>query len=232
MWKRIAAFAVHGLTASGAVLGLLALERAAAGDLRLCFLFLGAALIVDAVDGPLARVIRVAEVLPRFSGVRLDLIVDYLTYCLVPAYIVLKSQMVPAPLAPWAAGAILVSSLYHFCDRESKTADGYFVGFPAIWNIVVFHFFALQPPAWIAATAVALLVALTFVPILWVHPLRATRFRPVTLAVLACWSIAALSVLLQEPPAGEIVRLTLAMAAAYATGLCLLRTFVLRCGEG
>jgi phosphatidylcholine synthase len=49
------------------------------------FVWLGGALIVDAADGPLARKLEVKTVLPRFSGERLDLIVDYLTYVAVPA---------------------------------------------------------------------------------------------------------------------------------------------------
>ena len=84
MIARLGAAAVHLLTASGAVLALLALRAVHQGDWQMMFVWLGAALIVDAADGPLARKLEVKTVLPRFSGERLDLIVDYLTYVAVP----------------------------------------------------------------------------------------------------------------------------------------------------
>ena len=90
MIARLTAAAVHLLTASGAVLALLALRAVHQGDWRMMFVWLGAALIVDAADGPLARRLEVMTVLPRFSGERLDLIVDYLTYVVIaydPVYL-------------------------------------------------------------------------------------------------------------------------------------------------
>lgn len=227
----VAAFAVHAFTASGAVVGLFALERAAAGDLRGCFVLLGVALAVDAADGPAARWLRVADVLPRFSGARLDLVVDYLTYCVVPAYVILVTDMVPAGAAPWAVGAILVSSLFHFADRQSKTDDGYFVGFPAIWNLVVFHIHVLQPAPWWAAAIIALFVLLTFVPMKWIHPLRAPRLRPLTLSVVACWAAAAVSVLVwpagaEAGGAGALQSAILIAAIVYVCGLCIARSLL------
>jgi phosphatidylcholine synthase len=49
---------------------------AAHSDWQGIFIWLGVALFVDTIDGPLARRVRVTEVLPRRSGERLDLIVD------------------------------------------------------------------------------------------------------------------------------------------------------------
>ena len=83
---RLAAAAVHLLTATGAVWALLALLAVHAGDYNTMFAWLGVALVVDAVDGPLARRVGVTTVLPRFSGTRLDLIVDYLTYVVAVSY--------------------------------------------------------------------------------------------------------------------------------------------------
>ena len=183
MIKRIAAASVHLLTASGAVLALLALEAVHAGDVQMMFVWLGIALVVDAVDGPLARLIDVKTVLPRFSGERLDLIVDYLTYDVVPAFALIQSALLPESFRLPAAIAILLSSLFHVSDVESKTKEGYFVGFPAIWNIVLLYLFALAPPPHVALAIVAAFVALTFVPILCVHPFRVARLRPLTCVV-------------------------------------------------
>jgi len=89
------AAAVHVLTASGAVLAFLATLAVFAGDVRAAFLWLFAAVIVDAADGWLARLARVSERLPRVSGARLDDLVDYLTYVFVPMLIVWAARLLP-----------------------------------------------------------------------------------------------------------------------------------------
>lgn len=129
MRKGLAA-SVHALTASGALSGFLALLAADHGQWEAAFLWLGAALIADGLDGPIARRLDVARVLPRFSGKTLDVIVDYLNYVTVPAFIVARSALVPRPLAvPLALGVMLVS-LYHFIDAESKPPTATSSDFP------------------------------------------------------------------------------------------------------
>ena len=150
MSGRLRASLVHVLTASGAALALMALIAAADGHWQEMFVWLGLALIVDGIDGPLARAAKVDQVLPRFSGVRLDLIVDYLTYVAVPAFALARAELLPEAFRLPAAIAILLSSLFHVADRDSKTEDGYFVGFPAIWNIVCLYLFAFMPPPTLA----------------------------------------------------------------------------------
>ena len=58
--ERMQAFAVHVLTASGVAFGLLAVLAAHERRFSAMFLWLGIALIVDGIDGPLARRLRVA----------------------------------------------------------------------------------------------------------------------------------------------------------------------------
>jgi phosphatidylcholine synthase len=84
--SRTPTFAVHVLTASGAALALFALMEAVREHWAAMFLWLGLALFVDAIDGPIARRFGVAETLPNWSGDTLDLVVDFLTYVFVPAY--------------------------------------------------------------------------------------------------------------------------------------------------
>ena len=61
MSERISAAAVHLLTASGAAFALLALIAAAQDNWQWMFVWLGVALIVDTVDGPLARRVDVTS---------------------------------------------------------------------------------------------------------------------------------------------------------------------------
>ncbi len=225
MIARLGAAAVHLLTASGAVLALLALRAVHQDDWQMMFVWLGAALIVDAVDGPLARLLAVKTVLPRFSGERLDLIVDYLTYVAVPAYALTEAPLLPEAARLPAAAAILVSSLFHVADRNSKTEEGYFVGFPAIWNVVLLYLFALGLSPGVSLAIVAIFVLLTFVPVLAVHPFRVERLRPLTCLVTALWAGAALAAIANPFPSPLWVQAVLLLTAIYFASVGLYRSF-------
>jgi phosphatidylcholine synthase len=191
------------LTASGAAFALFALILAVGGHWAIMFLCLGLALIVDGIDGPLARVFKVAETLPRYSGDTLDLVVDFTTYVFVPAYAVVASGLLPPSLAIVAGVAIVITGAIYFADREMKAADNGFRGFPAVWNLIAFYLFVLMPPPWVSAAAVVTFAVLTFVPIEFVHPLRVRQWRGLTVALMAAWALlAALAVAdnLSPPP--------------------------------
>lgn len=224
MSRLVGAALVHALTASGAMLALLALRSANDGDVQMMFVWLGVALIVDAVDGPLARAIDVKTVLPRFSGERLDLIIDYLTYVVVPAFALYLSDLLPEPFRLTAAAAMLLSSVFHVADLNSKTEDGYFVGFPAIWNVVLLYLFAFQLPPYVALVIVMLFVTLTFVPILSVHPFRVAQLRPLTCAVTLVWIAAAAFAVANPFPSPLWVQVLLVLTAVYLASIGLARS--------
>ena len=186
----VLAWMVHALTASGAVLAFLALLATDRGDWRAAVLWLIVALIVDGIDGPLARLVDVKRRVPRVSGSTLDLLVDYLTYVLLPAMLIDREGLVPAGFNLIAVALILVSSLYHFARTDSKSADNYFVGFPAVWNVVVFYLLVLRPAPIVGAIVVSLLAVLTFAPVYFVHPVRVRAFQPWLRLVLVPWTLA------------------------------------------
>src|SRR5438034_9960126 len=192
MFIRARAFAVHVFTAAGAALALAALVYAVRGQWAAMFLCLGIALIVDGVDGTIARWLKVAEVLPRWSGDVLDLVVDFVTYVFVPAFAISAGGLLPDLLAIPAAIVIVMTSALYFADRQMKTKDNYFRGFPTLWNIVAFYLFVLKLPPWVAAATVAMLAILTFAPFKFVHPVRVVRLRAVNIAALLLWSACAL----------------------------------------
>ena len=218
--KRILAFSVHVLTAIGAAVALFALLAATHGDWPLMFLWLGVALVIDAVDGPLARALNVAEVLPNWSGETLDLVVDYTTYVFVPAYAVAAGHLMPDTLAIPSAAAIAITGTLYFANRKMKTSDNFFRGFPAVWNLVAFYLLLLRPAPAIAVGMVALFAALTFVPILFIHPFRVRRLRTVTVALLTLWAALALAAVKQG----------LAPALWITIGLCGLGGYFLAVG--
>jgi len=199
----VAAFAVHVLTACGAACALLALMAAVRAEWARTFVWLGVALIIDGVDGTLARRLRVAELLPRWSGELLDFVVDFPTCVFVPAYAIAAGGLLP-PAAALPLGLIVtVAGALYFADRRMKTPDSYFRGFPALWNIAAFYLFLLKPPPWLGAAAIAVLAAATFAPIHFVHPVRVPRWRMLNLAALVLWGVLALFALEQnlDPPA-------------------------------
>jgi phosphatidylcholine synthase len=186
---RIAGLGVHAFTASGAVLGFLALLAALDGNFALMFAWLGAALIVDAIDGTFARRADVKRTAPEFSGEVLDLVVDFITYVLVPAYALFAARLLPEVVALPAIALILVTSALYFADVRMKTEDWYFRGFPAVWNLYAFIVFVLRPDPWIAFAGVVLFSALTFAPLRTVHPMRVEHLRMLNLALLAATAV-------------------------------------------
>ena len=117
---RTAAFAVHILTAMGAGVALLAMLEAVREHWANMFGWLGVALIIDAIDGPLARRLDVVRLQPNWSGEVLDLVVDFVTYVFVPAYAITASGMLLPVAAPLLGIGIVVSSALYFADRRMK----------------------------------------------------------------------------------------------------------------
>ena len=214
---------VHLFTASGVACGLLATRAVLSGAWEEAFAWLGLALIIDGLDGTFARMADVSARLPRFSGERLDLVIDYVTYVFVPTLALLQAEYLRGGWGVLLAVLILMSSLFHFCDTESKSEDHSFVGFPAIWNIVAFYVFALQLPPAVTAALVLVCVALTFVPLRWAHPLRTQALLAVTLSVVLVWCLAAAAALWMGFPASPVVQIVLCLCAAYGIALALLR---------
>lgn len=221
---RFAAAGVHVFTALGAVCGLLAALAAFDAAWERMFAWLGLALFIDGIDGSFARLTKVDERLPRFSGERLDLVVDYVTYVFVPALALVRAGFLEGMVGLVLAAAILLSSLFHFADLASKGDDYSFIGFPAVWNLVAFYLFALHAPPWATYAIVSACIALTFVPMRWVHPLRVVRLRLVTLVVTLAWAIAAVAAVWHGFPASLWAQAVLLGAAAYLIALTLHRS--------
>jgi phosphatidylcholine synthase len=225
----LGAWAVHLFTAGGIVLALLALEAVIGDRPRQALLWLFAALVVDGVDGSLARAARVKERLPRIDGEALDLIIDYTTYVLIPALLLWRLQVLPDGLALPLVALVLVSSLYVFVRRDMKTDDGYFRGFPALWNIVAFYFVVAPPKPGLAAAIVAVLIVLTFAPVHAVHPFRVRDYGKWLPLLAGAWAVATLALLL--PAWTEAVQRGL-LATSVGTALVLLGMGLLRTVRG
>ena len=221
--EKLAAFSVHVLTACGGSCAFMALIAAIDESWSRMFAWLGVAVILDGIDGPLARRLKVAEVLPDWSGDTLDLVVDFLTYVFVPAYAIAASGLLPDLFVLPAALLIIITGALYFADTRMKTPDNYFRGFPGLWNVVAFYLLLLAPPAWIAAAAVTALLVLTFLPFPFLHPVRVKRFRAFNMVLMALWAVLALITIVRDMSPGPYVTGALCVIGLYVLGAGALR---------
>ena len=222
-------WAIHALTASGAVLAFLAFVAVEQQRFRWALLWLGAALIVDGLDGPLARWANVVQRVPIIDGVTLDLVVDYLTYVFVPAFLIYRAGLLPDPYALMGVAAILLSSLYTFARTDMKTADKFFRGFPALWNVVAFYLFMLHAGQITNLIAVGAFAVLTFAPIYVVHPARVRSYQPWSMVALMFWGTGSLALLF---PDGSVLWIRAWLALSLSGAIALLVVSALRTLRG
>src|SRR2546423_538044 len=197
-----AAAAVHAYTASGAVLAFVGIRAVFAGDVRLAFAMMFVATIVDSTDGVLARAARVKETLPSVDGARIDDIVDYLTFVVLPMLLLDRFGFLPSPIALLIVAMVLLSSAYGFSSSDAKTSDHFFTGFPSYWNIVALYLYVFAVPPAVGAVIVILLSVLVFVRIGYVYPSRTPVLRGLTVTFGSAWAvlIGALICWLPSPP--------------------------------
>lgn len=202
---RFLAYAVHVLTASGVVCAFFAAAEVcrANPDPRIVFAWLAAQVLIDAVDGPLARLWRVKQVVPHIDGRTIDDIVDYLTYTFIPLLLVWRMNWVPDPAAAFVAPA-MVASLFGFANTGAKDeAGGFFLGFPSYWNIVALYLGPLGHYAgpWPGGVIVLLLALLTVLPVRFVYPnLAPPPWKLPTLAGSVVWAALLVWIVLADYP--------------------------------
>ena len=181
--SRNASYVLHIFTASGAVVGLLALQAVIDGRVRDALVWLIVALILDSVDGPIARKLDVVLHAPRLDGQLLDLVVDYVTYVVVPVVFLWNLDMLPKNLEFIIGGAILLLSAIWFARIDQKTSDSWFSGFPAVWNVVLLTFVILDASPTEVAIFSVILLALQMTAIKFPHPVRVKALRPLTMTL-------------------------------------------------
>ncbi|WP_455477553.1 phosphatidylcholine synthase [Bartonella sp. B41] len=181
------AFSVHLLTASGSFLAFLSLISASEKEWTAMFCWLGLALIVDGIDGSIARKLDVKYVLPTWSGELLDNIIDYVTYVLIPAFALYQSGFMGSSISFLLSAIIVISSAIYYADTGMKTKENFFKGFPVVWNMMIFMLFVVRPGEWIAFTIIILSAIISFLPIYFIHPIRVIRLRMLNFPIFLLW---------------------------------------------
>ena len=214
-WPQARAFSVHLLTASGSFLAFLSLVAASEERWTAMFLWLGLALFVDGIDGPIARKLDVKHVLPTWSGELLDNIIDYVTYVLIPAFALYQSGFMGEGLSFLSAAIIVVSSAIYYADTGMKTKENFFKGFPVVWNMVVFTLFAIEPGEYVSFAVVLLAAIFTFIPMSFLHPVRVVRLRALNLTVFFAWCIFGAVALLYDMVPPQAIQWGIAATGIY-----------------
>ena len=193
------------------------------------FAWLGVALVIDALDGPMARRLDVVRLQPNWSGDVLDLVVDFATYVFVPAYAIAASGLLLPVAAPLLGAGIAVTGALYFADRRMKSADNHFRGFPGLWNVAAFYLFLLHLPPALSSLGVTFLIAATFIPFNVIHPVRVVRLRWLTLSLITVWAVLAVFTLASDFAVGAPVTAALCAIAVYIVAseaaIRLLRSF-------
>lgn len=175
----LAAWGVHAFTASGSFIGLFTLINIYNHNYIAALWLMAITVVIDSVDGTLARVVQVKLVLPNIDGTLLDNIVDYLNYVITPCFFLFVNPgMLPNLYNYIILLGIVITSSYQFCQADAKTPDHFFKGFPCYWNIAVFYMFIFHTSAMTNAIILSIFCVLIFVPIKYVYPSRLDYLTP------------------------------------------------------
>lgn len=223
VWK---AWGVHAITASGVILGLMAAQALLHHEPVQCLLWLGVAMMVDGVDGTLARRYRVKEVLPHFDGAILDMVIDYLTWAFIPAVFIYNFIALPAGWGLLATVVILLSSMFCFCNVHMKSQDNYFVGFPAAWNILAMYLFVLQLPAGWSFAIIIVLATMTVTKVKFLHPFRVQTLMPLNIMVTLLWCVCATVLISGIDFFPSVMKWLWLATSLYFAGMCGWRTAI------
>jgi phosphatidylcholine synthase len=182
-------WAIHVFTSLGVMAGFFAVVSVLDRSPRAALLWMMTAMIIDGLDGPIARRYDLPNLIPHIDGNSLDLMIDYVCCVVAPALFIYEFHLLPNQYHISLIGVflILTSSLYVMSNKRIQTEDKYFNGFPSMWNLVANVLFVVQSRHWTNVVVVGVFVICSFVPIKFIHPVRVRDFRRITIPILVVW---------------------------------------------
>ena len=198
-YRKILAWSVHAFTATGAVWGVMSILAILQHDWKMCFIWIAIAMVVDGVDGTLARLFHTQIYAKGVDGALMDNIIDYLNFVVVPVFLFIETHLLPPLVTLPTMAAILMASAYQFSQVDAKTDDHFFKGFPSYWNILALYMFLIGWDPWINFAIVALCLVLVFVPVKYIYPSRTNQNRKLHMGLLYVWGIGGFIALMHYP---------------------------------
>jgi phosphatidylcholine synthase len=222
-WGR--AWLVHLFTTLGIVAAMLALRDVLVGKPDYAIFWLLLTLLIDGVDGPIARALEVERRVPLIDGFLLDLIIDYVTCVIVPACFMYQFEVVPHNNWGIAVLCVMVfTSAIWFARKDMMTDDNWFRGFPAAWNLVAPVMFLLDARTSLGAVITLVLSALCLTNVPFPHIARA-KFLQLYTVIGAVFLIGGVSVgMFVYPHHDYFVRVLIEIGCGYFVLLAGIRT--------
>jgi phosphatidylcholine synthase len=222
--ERGRAWAVHAFTTLGIVAAMLALRDVLTGHPDYAIAWMLLTLLIDGVDGPIARALEVEARVPRIDGFMLDLIIDYVTCVVVPACFMYEFKVVPQNNFGIAVLCLMVfTSAIWFARKDMMTDDNWFRGYPAAWNMVAPLMFLLEARTVVGAVLTVILSLLSLTNMPYPHIARARWMRPYTAAATVCLVAGLIIGMIAWPNHYHFVRILLYVGSAYFVALAGLR---------
>ena len=219
---------VHSFTALGAVCGMFGLIAVADQQPRQAILWLAIALILDGVDGPVARAWCVKENVPRIDGYTLDLIVDFVTCIVIPVVFMHQFGMLPEGWSLIIGAFVLFMSALWMSRTDQMTPDHYFNGFPCEWNMIVPTLFLLDAAPWVTGVVCVLLSLTQLTNWKFLHPMQVKRLRPLNVTVTVVWLVTVVAMAYDLPDHRQFADYLLIACPLYIVGIGIWRTLAVR----
>lgn len=219
-----AAWAVHALTASGVIVGYVGLNSVIEGHARAGIIWLIVALILDGIDGPIARKLDVQGRIPTLNGNSLDLIVDYFTCAIVPVAFLYQFDIVPEHTSGPVGFTILFVSALWMARTDQEDEERWFNGFPAEWNMIIPSLFLLRYNVWVNLVICVVFCALTLSRVQFAHPVSVRERRSISLTFMTLWlgSMLWLAIAQRDVP---VIRAVLVVAPLWTIAQVILRAW-------
>lgn len=222
--QRYSAWAVHAFTTLGIVASMLALHNVMIGNAPRATAWLLITLLIDGVDGPIARALEVSKRVPRIDGFLLDLLIDFVACAIVPAAFMWQFKVVPQNNWGVAILSLMVfTSAIWFARKDMETTDYWFRGFPAAWNIVgpILFFMGARTSVGAVLTVVLSLLQLTSIP--FPHIARARWMRRFTIVGAVCWIGGIVVGVFTFPDVWHLARILIYVGSVYFIALSVAR---------
>ena len=217
---------IHALTVTGILAGMAALVAVLDNAPTSAVVWLIVALIIDGIDGPIARKWLSNSEVPRFDGYILDLVIDYVTCVIVPAAFMWQFVIVShGNLGKIAIASVIGSSALWFSQTEIESSDHYFRGFPAAWNMVIPTLWLLDAGSSVNVSVTLLISVLTLSNIEFAHTIKVKRLRKVNVSAMAVWVIAVLVMSFQTADVNLTEKLILFIGPLAVIGISADRAF-------
>ena len=173
--KNNLSFLVHILTASGVICSYMCITNIFKKEIEICFFWLGIALIIDVIDGPIARKLDVKNKYPSLNGLMLDTIVDYINWIFLPVLILFQFDLIYKNLEFILVPALLLIPALSYSTTITTNPDRSYSGMPAIWNLLAVFFFLAETSVMFNSSIMILFLILKFLPVNISHPFRTKK---------------------------------------------------------